>query len=242
MQLLNRRQLANRAPSRSQLRPGEIIAFCGLLGSGKTLSMTMIGYMEHLRGIPVYANYDTQFAARLENLPQMFRLTNCLLLIDEFQVLLDSRTFAKQEQLLMSYWLLLIRKLGITLLYTTQHINQVELRLRQITTYVFWCFPGDGYSLIDILRYGGADSASLVSRVTLPHDGLYGLYATRDPRVKLSPDEGGKAECPFPHLADPSLVGSSVGSSVVSSPRPDERAAPAGRERRSVVPTKKGGR
>lgn len=178
-------------------RSGTIIAFCGLLGSGKTLAMTYFALRELRVGRRVRANYDTSCFERLENLPQLYTSEQCVLCMDEFQVNIDSRNFSKNQQ--FTYWLLLIRKLGVTLIYTTQHINQVDLRLRQITNFIFWCYPHrPGFSKIDVLRYGGADEAYLIRSFVLDQRPIYGLYDTYDKRVALSPDRDGCAYCPFP--------------------------------------------
>jgi hypothetical protein len=58
---------------------------------------------------------------------------DCIILIDEAHIWMDSRTSASKFNRLQTYLLLQTGKEGINLYYTTQSFGQVELRLRQRT-------------------------------------------------------------------------------------------------------------
>lgn len=199
--------------------PGMVVCFMGTLGSGKTLHMTYQSYWSaRMLNIPVYGNYEADFPGfqrpvgtyaaplalpapdvgynRLNGLRHLTSVENGLLAIDEMQSILDSRSFAKNVDI--TQWLMLIRKMGLGLFYTTQHIDFVDIRLRQITDFVFvhskaYHF-GIKSSIIDVYRMYG-NSATFVTKFVLPHEvWMYNLYNTKDRRVKLTVDS---YELPF---------------------------------------------
>ncbi|NJO00793.1 MAG: hypothetical protein HC880_03075 [Bacteroidia bacterium] len=49
--------------------------------------------------------------------------------------MLDSRSFSKNAEL--TEWFTLVRKLGIRLHYTAQHVQMVDIRIRQLTSFIF---------------------------------------------------------------------------------------------------------
>lgn len=177
----------------SLYEPGMVIAYMGTLGAGKSLHMSYQAYWANrLLGIPVYGNYEALFPGfqRLRGLRHLCTVENGLLAIDEMQAILDSRSFAKNVDI--TQWLMLIRKMGLGLFYTTQHIDFVDVRLRQITDFVFvqqktYHF-GRKSTLIDVYRMSG-NNASFVTKMVLQHEKwMYSLYNTYDRRVKLTVD------------------------------------------------------
>lgn len=173
--------------------PGMVICFMGTLGSGKTLHMSYQAYWAaRLLGAPVYGNYEALYPGfnRLNGLRHLTTVENGLLSLDEMQSILDSRSFSKNVDI--TQWILLIRKMGLGLFYTTQHIDFVDIRLRQITDFVFvqqkaYHF-GIKSTVIEVYRLYG-NNASYVTKFVLPHQvWMYSLYNTYDRRVKLTVD------------------------------------------------------
>lgn len=179
--------------------PGMVICYMGTLGSGKTLHMSYQSYWAaRMLGVPVFGNYEAFFDGfqRLNGLRHLTTVENGLLAIDEMQAILDSRSFAKNVDI--TQWLMLIRKMGLGLFYTSQHIDFVDIRLRQITDFVFvqskaYHF-GIKSTIIDVYRMYG-NSATFVTKFVLQHEvWMYNLYNTNDRRVKLTVDS---YELPF---------------------------------------------
>lgn len=115
-----------------------IILYTGKRGAGKTLSMVKDAYMYWLDGWPVYTNmkniaFPHTYVEEedLLKIDKRTELDDCVLVIDEIQILLESRTSGRVSQRNFSYFIQQIRKRNIILLCTTQFTNTVDLRLRQ---------------------------------------------------------------------------------------------------------------
>jgi len=112
-----------------------IVLYTGRRGSGKTLSMVKDGYKMKLNGLKIYANIELHFAEYIENDDiiniQNTELRDCVLIIDEIQLIIDSRRSARKGNVDFSYFIQQIRKRNIIILCTTQFSGTVDLRLRQ---------------------------------------------------------------------------------------------------------------
>lgn len=114
-----------------------VFGFVGTLGAGKTLFMSYLAHKVHQsRGGGLYANYALHGAERVNTWDDLFSLSDGLICLDELQVIADSRAFSKKENLQFSQWLLQTRKIGLDLFFTTQNLNQVDLRVRNVLDYV----------------------------------------------------------------------------------------------------------
>lgn len=202
--------------------PGAVVCFMGSLGSGKTLTMSLLSYCASMLNVDVYANYSTSYAQRIKNLPDLFTLRSGLLVLDEMQALLDSREFKRNTNI--TQWLMLIRKFGLGLYYTSQHIDNVDKRLRLITDYIVWAsksyYNGRKCSLLNVYRVSG-DAAIFRRRVTLQyHHSMFNLYDTLDYQVLLtmegyqSPFSFDVSDTSIPLLSD----GSDSADSALSAP------------------------
>lgn len=112
-----------------------IHVFIGNLGSGKTLSMVYHGYKEFLKGRKIYSNFNLDFEHEKltfkmikDYVKTSNQLKNCVLLLDELHILIDSRSSFKNK--LLTYFILQTRKRGVDLYGTTQFFGQVDVRLR----------------------------------------------------------------------------------------------------------------
>jgi len=121
-----------------------VVSFEGGLGSGKTLGMTYMLYLEwKLMGRRIYANYHLNFPHEkldlrdlLENLPQ---LNDVAIGADELYIVMDSRLSVSKRNRLLSYFALQTRKRNVTLYFTTQFLDQVDKRLRRLVDYRIMC-------------------------------------------------------------------------------------------------------
>jgi hypothetical protein len=129
-----------------------IHAFEGELGNGKTLLMSFKVLQRWLsfrrRGIKckVLANYGLKIPhekVTVERLLFMMKsgedLQNCIIALDELQVLLDSRNSISDVNQLLSYFFLQSRKQNVYVYFTTQFLDQVEKRVRRIVDTVTSC-------------------------------------------------------------------------------------------------------
>lgn len=122
-----------------------IISFSGLMGSGKSLSMVREAVKYYAAGYKIYANFHLNIPythLTFDDLVSMVEnehyLKNCVILLDEVHIMLDSRGSMTKTSKLISFWLNFSRKNSILIMYTTQHLHQVDKRLRSGTdTFVF---------------------------------------------------------------------------------------------------------
>jgi len=109
-----------------------IIGIVGKMGSGKTLLMSLFGFLLSPL-VKVFANYSTIFAQPLTSLKQLFEIEQGIILIDEIHLQIDSRAWYGSRQIKFTHWLNQTRKRNLLLIYTSQHFKQVDVRLRKAT-------------------------------------------------------------------------------------------------------------
>ena len=119
------------------------IGFTGSLGSGKTASMTFWGaYFAYKTGMPVYSNYALSMPREIktqliDSWDALTRITNGIVLLDELHITFDSRLWSNTAK--RTHFLLQTRKKNLVVMFTTQHISQVDKRIRNICDYVLLC-------------------------------------------------------------------------------------------------------
>jgi hypothetical protein len=173
-----------------------IIAITGRMGSGKTLLLSYLAKCNFDRGLDIVSNYRLTFPHKIITKKDIIgytkgkgELSNCAVLIDECQIMLDCRSHHKNQ--IVSYWLLQSRKRSVSIYYTTQQFFNVEKRLRENTDYIIECQPlrdpsGDKEGKdrlkairFTISRYEGRNTFTPMKTGILPNPGkYYALYNT----------------------------------------------------------------
>ena len=122
-----------------------ICGFIGKMGSGKTLSMVREVCKYKAQGFTIYSNFHLNFPYEPLDFDELFNMAesqeslhNVVILLDEVHIMLDSRSSMKKSSKVISFWLNQSRKQGIKIFYTTQHLHQIDKRLRSATD--FFCF------------------------------------------------------------------------------------------------------
>lgn len=113
-----------------------IVLYKGARGCGKSLSMVKDGYKFLTRGFRILRNFDATFGEYIDNekilnLDKNANLFNCVLMIDEMQIFLDSRRSMSNQNIFFSNFIQQIRKRNIIMLCATQFSNTLDLRLKQ---------------------------------------------------------------------------------------------------------------
>lgn len=123
-----------------------IAGFIGKMGSGKTLSMVRETLKYHSKGYKIYSNFHLEIPYEQLDFQKLFHmaenqesLNDVVILLDEVHILLDSRGSMKKENKVVSFWLNQTRKMGVKLYYTTQHLHQIDKRLRSGTDFFIFC-------------------------------------------------------------------------------------------------------
>jgi hypothetical protein len=112
-----------------------IVLYSGRRGCGKTLSMVKDAYKYKLSEYKIYSNIELEFTQFMENEDiiniHKTDIENAVLVIDEIQLIIDSRRSSRKGNVDFSYFIQQIRKRNIIILCTTQFSGTVDLRLRQ---------------------------------------------------------------------------------------------------------------
>jgi hypothetical protein len=113
-----------------------IIIYTGLTGSCKTAAMTLALYREWKRGATIYSNYPLFFDSNerivyWSSLAEIQHVSDGIIAMDEAQALLDSHNW-RSLPTSFSNKLSQHRKHLLDIYCTTQNINLVDLRLRNL--------------------------------------------------------------------------------------------------------------
>lgn len=178
-------------------QPGSVVGFTGLMGSGKTGSMTLCALRQQRAGYRVRANYSTSFAERVTSADQLYCDGTCIV-VDELQLSVNARSFASRFNIDFSAWMELhIRKRFNIFMFTTQDIDMVDVNVRRLMAYLVDCelrfVRGSKYSRVRVFQNMRFGRFSLVQDFLYPQSWLGGgYYDTHDREVLLD----GPAEKP----------------------------------------------
>lgn len=160
-----------------------IIGFVGKMGSGKTLCMTMLAYKYYKAGWPVFSNYNLNFPHKSLEYEKIIDLEDStyqksFMAIDEIHLFIDSRTSMRKSNRMASYFVVMNRKAGRMLAYTTQKWGQTDVRLRNNTDYIVKC-----KKLVSgkdtFIKLNMFDSDGKENRFTLRANPYFKLYDTK---------------------------------------------------------------
>jgi hypothetical protein len=115
-----------------------LVGIMGKMGAGKTLSMSILAeYAAWVMKSPLHANYGLQGAEKIRTTNDIWEMENGIFCFDEIWLTLDSRLW--KDNVFLTRWINQTRKKKLIVFYTTQHIRQVELRVRNATDILIYC-------------------------------------------------------------------------------------------------------
>lgn len=169
-----------------------IAGFIGDIGGGKTASMIRDVYIKYLQGRKIYSNIKLNFdyePITIEDLIAMSEgkidINEAVIVLDELHIYMDSRTSASKRNRIISYFGLQTRKMDVDLYYTTQYINQVDLRIRNLTNCLVECYTTDSpyekdvkYTL-NIINYRKINKV-VTKKSIFKTNNVYSLYDTKE--------------------------------------------------------------
>ena len=179
-----------------------IIYIIGKMGCGKTLTLTLLGYLAYLGGSTIYSNYKVNFPhVKIVNPEDVLKIREGTFLFDEGWTWLDSRTSSTKSNRILTAIFTRSRKVGFDVLHTSQMYMKVDNRLRKQTDWlVLTSFDRPTNScLVDIYEYRGeSGSTPMLSDRTIKtfrYDATaaYPLYSTH---AGIYEDEFLEAEMP----------------------------------------------
>ncbi len=130
--------------------------FCGGRGSGKTLSMSIVGALALIKGYNVFANYPIRFAYRrrdgirrvCESTPVEIEdlitfkpfIRDGFVLLDELNLWASNRGSSSLVNRLLNGWIQLMRKRNLAVGITVQAFETLDKFLRWQTDMTFVCY------------------------------------------------------------------------------------------------------
>jgi len=174
------------------------------MGAGKTLTMTLLGYLAQQGGTEVFSNYKLNFPHTPVRSPQeMLHIKNGLFLGDELWSWMDARASATQQNKAISQILLKSRKMGYDILHTAQFKHQPDKRLREHTDWIIVPEFDKFTSIckVTIYRYFGNDHISEpINTFSFKAKAVFPLY---DSFTGIYDDDGSPAPAPVPAGTQP---------------------------------------
>lgn len=121
-----------------------LIGITGDLGSGKTLAAVILGnFLRRMIGCELRTNMlEMKNSRPVRTMAEMWNMENSIMVWDEMWITADSRLW--KSNVGMSDFIMLTRKKGLILIYTSQDIGQIDKRIRGITDYVIECEKRNG--------------------------------------------------------------------------------------------------
>jgi len=133
-----------------------LVGFQGNMGQGKTLGQSVFAnVVSRQTGLPIFTNYGLKYSdgrptQKITKMSDLWTLPPCILCIDEIWINMDARLW--KDNVTLTRFINQTRKKGLIVFYTTQHIRQVELRVRNATDILILCERKNGgiwYSFVD---------------------------------------------------------------------------------------------
>jgi hypothetical protein len=166
-----------------------IIGMIGNMGKGKTLSAVRYLYKWFRKGFTIYSNIHLKFPHIHIGMQELIDYANAetyldksIVFLDEAHTLLDSRNSASKRNKILTYFIVLTRKMGCNLVYTTQRYHQIDKRLRDNSDVVILCdtktFKGEKYTH-NLIMIKEEFKLRTMTDMFRSRD-YYGLYNTRE--------------------------------------------------------------
>lgn len=115
-----------------------LVGIMGKMGTGKTLTQTILmQYLHATTGVPIASNYKMKNASLVKSLMDITAKQSEVFGFDEIWLSADSRAW--KDNVRLTQWVNQTRKKKMIVFYTTQHIRQVEMRIRNATDVLIVC-------------------------------------------------------------------------------------------------------
>jgi len=165
-----------------------LVGIMGKMGSGKTLSMSVLAsYLHQATGAELDANYTLHDAKPIETLNDVVKKEKSILCFDEIWLSADARAW--KDNVRLTQWVNQTRKKQMIVFYTTQHIRQVEMRIRNGTDVLIVCEKTTEGHWLQFIDY---QYRQLGRRYLIPHQTAKQFYKLYNTYEVLKPLQWGK--------------------------------------------------
>lgn len=171
-----------------------LVGYTGRRGAGKTLTMVKDIVKFYNNGWKIYSNIEIKgvpttilTSEEIAFIDKDSSIKNCVLVIDEIQVIFDSRRSGSKANKNFSNFIQQIRKRNIILLYTTQYAGTTDLRIRQHTDIIVRPRYNKNFEICDVVYFDITasedafmlDSMPFNKRVVFDARTIFDLYDTK---------------------------------------------------------------
>jgi hypothetical protein len=118
-----------------------IVGVEGFMGDGKTIFLVRNAVKDYLKGRKIFANfningiqYERFIVDDLLKIENAEKYNNASIFIDEIVLFMDCRRSSRKENIALSTLLRQSRKRNLLIMYSTQSLDEVDLRLLRYTS------------------------------------------------------------------------------------------------------------
>jgi len=163
------------------------------LGSGKTLALTYLAYINNVKkNKTIYSNYNLYGIPHyiVDNLLKLEKMKVGVFVADEFWLWLDRFSGATKSKL-VSDILLKSRKRGLHYYFTSQTMNQIPPKVRKVIDYVAYPIMNPSETICKLLIFQGSNpsQSSILKTLYFYTRPIYRMYSSIEEVAPLS--EGG---------------------------------------------------
>lgn len=165
-----------------------LVGIMGKMGAGKTLTASILAsYIASKTGAELHANYILRGAEPIESLNDVVSKNKSILVFDEIWLSADARAW--KDNVRLTQWVNQTRKKQMIVFYTTQHIRQVEMRIRNGTDVLVVCEKTPEGHWLTFIDY---QYRTIGRRYLIPHSVAKKFYSLYDTYEVLKPLQWGK--------------------------------------------------
>ena len=170
-----------------------LMAICGNLGAGKTLSLTYLAWRNMKKGLKVYSNYELKFPyVPIKTVDDVLGMKDGFFAGDELWHWLDSRASMSKKNQVIGNFLLTSRKKGVNFAFTAQSFGQIDIRIRRVCDFLAMPQLNVQETICRLLIFS-YPSLSLIKAYKFKTQPIFDLYNTNEV-VDSLPDEDDEAD------------------------------------------------
>lgn len=198
-----------------------LIGIVGNMGGGKTVTMSMLMKLLELKThSPLAGTYHLKGAQFVDNTNDLWNFQKGAFGFDEIWISVDSRASTSKINRFISQWVNQTRKKQLIFFYTTQTLDQVDLRIRNATNVLIYVEHARGYftlSFIDNLSKRVFRRLKVEERYMRPFYSVYDTFEVVRPLIV-----NGYGDDPKEQLSDDVLEVRRISTAESGSDRPND--------------------
>jgi hypothetical protein len=160
-----------------------LFGIVGELGSGKSLALTYLGWRKwYYEGMKIYSNYRLYGIpyVPIKSVAQLDAIREGYCLFDELWTWLDSRASRSQRNRIVANILAKSRKRKLTIAFTTQSIDQVDVRIRNVLDFMAYPMMNANNTMCRIAIFMGSKGKKFLKKLAFRTAPVFRMYDTEE--------------------------------------------------------------